>query len=251
MIQRIARWAGRNLPTSLADIGLRVYTKTYASIFASRKKEYNLGDFNMILDQSESIMMVSRRFRQYESDVSELISNRIGRGSTYIDIGSNKGYHVLEAATIVGKGGIVYSFEPNPNNFSDLQNNIELNGFKNILRTKKAVYEKKGTFSFGFGGKSGLGSVSQDGDIEVETITLDEFLNEEKVSLSKIDCVKIDVEGGEASVLAGMTNFLSESDGCTIVIEVHSDADIQRMSQILNENGCCFEKFNEYWIVET
>jgi FkbM family methyltransferase len=251
MIQRIAHWAGRNLPTSLADIGLRVYTKTYASIFVSGKKEYNLGDFKMILDQSESIMMVSRRFRQYESDVSELISNRIGRGSTYIDIGSNKGYHVLEVATIVGNEGLVYSFEPNPGNFSHLQDNIEINGFQNVRAYKKAVYEQNGTSSFEFGGKSGLGSVSQDGDIEVETITLDRFLNEEKVSPDKIDCIKIDVEGGEASVLAGMTNFLSESDGCTIVIEVHSDADIQRMSQILNENRCSFEKFNEYWIVET
>jgi hypothetical protein len=41
--------------------------------------------------------------------------------------------------------------------------------------------------------------------IEVESITLDEFLGDSAV----VNAVKIDVEGGELEVLQGMTNTLS------------------------------------------
>lgn len=251
MIHRVARAIYDNLPTPVVGFGFWVYSKTYVPVFASGKREYNLGDFKMILKQNESTMMISRRFRHYESDISELISDRIGKGSTYIDIGSNKGYHALEAASIVGSEGDVYAFEPNPDNFSDLRDNIEINGFENVHTYRKAVSDQNGISSFVFGGKSGYGSLSQDGDIDVETITLDMFLSSEDISPVNVDCIKIDVEGGEASVLAGMSTFLNESEESTIIIEVHSDANIQRMIEVLNESECRFEKFNEYWIFTT
>lgn len=251
MIPKIARAIYNNLPTPIVGLGFWVYTNTYVPIFASGKKTYDLGEFKMNIDQNESSMMISRRFRHHESEVSELISDEISRGSTYIDIGSNKGYHVLEAATIVGNQGIVYCFEPNSDNFSDLQDNIELNGFSNVKSYNKAVYDESGTALFRFGGKSGHGSVSQDGDIEVDTITFDNFLDQEGIAPTEIDCIKIDVEGGEASVLDGMSDFLGHSSDCTIIVEVHSNADIQRMSEILHKKDCDFRKFDGYWMIKT
>ena len=251
MLSRVVRGVHHDLPAPVARVGFWMYTTLYVPTFASKKRAYDFGDFAMILDQSESTMMIHRRFRYYESDVADVISNSIGRGSTYVDIGSNKGYHLLAAARIVGDEGLVCSFEPNPDNFADLSDNIELNDFENVRAYQKAVYNHCGTSSFSFREKSGHGSVSSDGDIEVETTTFDDFLRDERIPPEDIDCIKVDVEGGEASVVAGMTEFLRDSDGCTIVIEVHRDADTQRMSRILHETGCDFEHSDHHWIVTT
>jgi len=250
MLSRIGRRIADNSPPPIVIFVLFIYRKICS--FFWKEKVYDLGDFRMNIDQSESRMMVKRKFRSYESEVSDIITDELDRGSTYIDIGSNKGYHVLEAASIVGNEGIVYSFEPNPDNFSDLRENIELNGFGNVRIYEKAVYDKNGTSSFSFGAKSGYGSVSQEGDVKIETVTLDNFLHENNIDFSSIDLIKIDVEGGEASVIDGMTEFLNISDNCTIIVEIHPTADIQRMSRILHENGCGFKKHNdEYWLITT
>lgn len=251
MVTKIAHGIYDNVPTPIVRLGFRFYTKLYVPIFASGKRTYPLGEFKMNLDQKESEMMINRRFRYYESDVSEYIDEKIERGSTYIDIGSNKGYHVLEAAAVVGDQGHVYCFEPNPDNFSDLEENIQLNKFDNVESYNNAIYDEDGTAPFRYGGKSGHGAVSQDGDLEVETITFDNFLDQNSISPTEIDCIKIDVEGGEAAVLAGMSEFLASSSDCTIIIEVHHDVDVGRMSELLDERGCEFEDLGEYWLVET
>ena len=251
MNRQVSRAIYDKFPIPIVRFGLWIYANTYVPIFASGKETYDLGGFKMKINQNESFMMINRRFRHYESEVSEIITNRLTRGSTYVDIGSNKGYHVLEAANVVGSEGCVYSFEPNPNNFTDLKENINLNKFQNVCAFKKAIYDRVGTFSFRPGEKSGHGSIAQEGNFETETITFDDFLIDNDINIDMVDLIKIDVEGSEASVIIGMTDFLSKSEDCMIVVEVHNNADIKEMSKVLIENSCDFKKRNGYWLITT
>jgi hypothetical protein len=57
---------------------------------------------------------------------------------------------------------------------------------------------------------------------EVETITLDSFLGEREVE--RVDFVKMDVEGAEPLVVAGMTETLARSPTCVILAEYNPTA---------------------------
>ena len=45
---------------------------------------------------------------------------------------------------LVGDDGRVFAFEPDPDNFKLLKENIDLNGFKNVILVNKAVLDKSG-----------------------------------------------------------------------------------------------------------
>lgn len=245
-VPRIGRAVQNNAPVSVQRAGYWAYRRVYVPLLASGKRAYDCGGFEMYLDQAESSMMVDRRFRRYESDLSAMIADELGPGDCYVDIGSNKGYHALEAASIVGESGQVHAFEPNPDNFADLNENVELNGFTGVRTYERAVSDADGSAGFQLGEKSGQGCLSDRGDVRVDSTTFDSFLREEGVAPDDVDFVKIDVEGAEADVFAGMTSFLREAE-CPIVVEVHSGADIRRMSEILHEAGVEFDRLDSYW----
>ena len=51
------------------------------------------------------------------------------RGDVFVDVGANIGYFSVLAACLVGEGGQVFAFEPDPDNFRLLRDNVALNGF--------------------------------------------------------------------------------------------------------------------------
>jgi hypothetical protein len=57
--------------------------------------------------------------------------------------------------------------------------------------------------------------------IEVNANTLDNLLQQNGISHSDINWIKIDVEGAEFEVLKGATSILSKSKDIALLIEVH------------------------------
>ena len=238
-------------PGPISRVMDSIYKNIYLSYLGRGYRVYDLGDFRMKLNIHESEMMAQRRFRSYESVISEQIVSELDLGDTYVDIGSNHGYHVLEAADQVGTSGRVICFEPNPNNFKILKENIELNKFDQVHPYPYAVCDRDEEISFASGEKSGWGQIDETGEHRVKGTTFDTFCTEHPLSPNEIDLVKIDVEGEESAVLDGMNDFLSRSDDCLILIEVHDDVDIEHMASTLIESNTTFEKLtNEFWRVE-
>ncbi|HLG33692.1 MAG TPA: FkbM family methyltransferase [Bacteroidia bacterium] len=136
-------------------------------------------------------------------------------GDVIIDIGTNIGFSLLSMAKISGTVGFVLGFEPDPVNFRQLEKNIALNNFTNIKVTQTGLGDEPGKFKleniveFNSGGKRivAAGNAALSDYAEVEINTLDNFL-ESNVPLSKIDLIKIDVEGFEFNVLKGATNAI-------------------------------------------
>lgn len=126
---------------------------------------------------------------------------RIKPNDTIIDIGAHIGAFTILAAKKAKK---VYSFEPHPENFKLLKENIALNNLTNITATKKAITDKKGIFPL-YISKSNTGSHSiflreeQSGTTPVQTITIIEFIKAKKIK--KIGLLKIDCEGAEYPIL--------------------------------------------------
>jgi FkbM family methyltransferase len=162
---------------------------------------------------------------QYEPETKALLGSLIRPGMTVFDIGAHVGHYTLLAARIVGPTGRVYAFEPEPENFALLKRNVELNGYKNVTCVPKAVSDRSGTLDF-YVSHQGNDRHTLIGDPhapshatrrQVSAISVDDFAAES--GCPAVDVIKMDVEGAEPLVLAGMTNLLRCSGHLRMVLE--------------------------------
>ncbi|MBF0540673.1 MAG: FkbM family methyltransferase [Nitrospirae bacterium] len=145
-------------------------------------------------------------------------------GMVVLDVGACIGvYSILAARKLEGRGR-VYSFEPDFRNYQYLFKNINQNNFSDIITpVESAVSDKKETISFNLGTGMRTGSSryakyrsGNDGILEVNAVSLDEFLDKEII----VDVIKIDVEGSELDALDGMKEVIKRSyDKIIIIIE--------------------------------
>jgi len=156
----------------------------------------------------------------YEPQTTELFREVVKLGMTVVDVGAHIGYYTILASKLVGPGGKVFAFEPEPNNYADLKRNIELNRSANVVALCKAVSNKDGRARlFTTPGSSGECSlVEVEGrpkmSIGVEIVTLDDVLGG-----MVVDAMKIDVDGGEMVALSGAERLLERSRGIKLFTE--------------------------------
>ena len=163
----------------------------------------------------------SALMRGYEQLVTKLFKQEIKQGMIVVDIGAHIGYFTLLAAKLVGEKGKVFAFEPDPDNYSLLIRNINVNGHDNAIPIQKAVSNKTGQVRLFLDGCSPschslYENHSQRGKfVNVDSITLDEFFEED----SQIDFIKMDIEGAEMAALQGMDNLIKKSGNLKLVTE--------------------------------
>ena len=152
-------------------------------------------------------------------------------GMTFIDVGANDGYYTLFAAQKVGERGRVLAVEPSTRERTNLQRNIARNGLGNVTVVPVALGAACGTAGLrlaqgAHSGHNTLGHFANEGvqadSVEQVTVrTLDDVVAEQK--FKRIDVIKIDVEGAEASVIAGGKSTLC-SMRPVIVLEISDKA---------------------------
>lgn len=148
-----------------------------------------------------------------EPEVQEALAALIEPGQTIYDVGANIGFFTLLCSRLVGPEGRVYAFEPIPENLATLRHNVVLNGLSNVTIVEQALSSSTGTAEMFVSPWSAFHSLNVEGaskqanhgpeagQIEVQTVTLDEFVEREGVRAP--DLLKIDVEGAELIVLEG------------------------------------------------
>jgi len=125
--------------------------------------------------------------------------------STILDVGANFGYYSIILALELMKKCQIYAFEPCLPVFSRLVRNIMLNDLDSCIKPLSIALSDKigsgGALAFNQG-NSGATFIdnSRNGDIQMTTV--DKFC-ELNSGISKVDFIKIDVEGFELFVLQG------------------------------------------------
>ena len=158
----------------------------------------------------------------WEPNETSIVKKNVHTGDVVLDIGANIGYYTLLLAQLVGPSGKVYAFEPDPKNFELLEKNVDINNYKNVILIQKAVSncnEKTKLFLSKDRAQNRIFDSSNDGmsnNIEVETITLDEFF---KDFAQTINFIKMDVEGTEFRVIQGMLLLLHKTPKIKILTE--------------------------------
>jgi len=156
---------------------------------------------------------------EYETD---LLKKELNPGDYFIDIGANVGYYSFIASERIGPSGKVFAFEPDPDNFRVLKENIAALGYKNIVPIQKAVANQSGKLKFYLSGRiKGDHRLYDSCDgrrfIEVETLKLDDYCSE---CAGRVKAIKIDIQGAEFSALMGMRVLLEKNPGLKIFTEL-------------------------------
>ncbi len=142
----------------------------------------------------------------YEKSKQDQIASCLKTGDTFFDIGANVGFYTLLASRRVGVSGTVVAFEPAGTNFSFLTQHVGMNSLKNARLLNYAVSDEDGHAFFESGPNRAMGHISPNGSVRVRTVRLDTAMEQEQ--LPPPNCIKIDVEGAEVSVLRGAANTL-------------------------------------------
>lgn len=130
-----------------------------------------------------------------------------------LEIGANIGNHALPFSLYAKH---VWCFEPNPEVFEILSRNIEINNIGNITAIPAGVsdQDRKTILHVDLSGNLGASTLAAENkfdgvqykDVSVEIVAGDKWVRNNVPS--KIDFVKIDVEGHELNVLRGLKSTL-------------------------------------------
>jgi FkbM family methyltransferase len=154
------------------------------------------------------------------ADPNELhfLNRLLQPGMVAVDAGANAGLYTLFTAKKLGPEGLVLAFEPSTREFKQLNENITANRLENVHCFPYALAERDGDASlliaeYEHSGVNTLGGFVYEGvnllcRNRVPTRRLDSVAAE--IGLSRLDFMKMDVEGAEARLLQGAESVLKK-----------------------------------------
>lgn len=162
----------------------------------------------------------------YEPGVLRFIERELRPGDVFVDVGAHIGVHALTAARRLRElgGGQVFAIEPTHDSANKLRTTAARNGL-GLTVVETALGDAPGTVDLyadpaygiedaGVRSQYGSGRVVQ----RIPVTTFDAWAKE--VGLSRVDLVKIDVEGAEPLVLRGMQESLERLRPRALVVEM-------------------------------
>lgn len=180
-----------------------------------------LGRYRMFVDTRDVGLSTFLLLDGYwEMWTTEAMLRFVRPGMTVLDIGANLGYFTMVMADLTGASGVVHAFEPNPVMAARLRKSVHVNGFAPFTtihecglagadgRTTLFVppdEPKNAHFSTPMG---------REGEIEIPIRRLDTV-----PGALDADFIKIDVEGAEEAVWAGMEGILRRGRPLCVFLE--------------------------------
>jgi FkbM family methyltransferase len=169
------------------------------------------------LDLDEGIDLSIYLFGRFERSTASAIERCLRPGAIALDLGANVGAHALFMGDAVGSSGKVYAVEPTEYAFKRLVRNVSLNpSLGDVIRPIQAyvgdgrpppseVYASWKLVSEPAQHPIHQGTAKSTAG--ARSTTLDELVKE--LGITRLDLIKIDVDGGEPAILAGGAETLS------------------------------------------
>jgi FkbM family methyltransferase len=161
----------------------------------------------------------------HEPQVYEALRRTLGPGGIFLDVGSNVGYTALLAAGIVGPSGRVVALDAQRECADATRENARLNGLTQVQALHSAVGAAAGEAEVIVTQDPLWTRLASVGEHPLEVrrdrvpvVCVDDLVR--SLRLPRVDVVKIDVEGAELDVLAGMGRVLAEQRPF-VIAEMH------------------------------
>ncbi len=185
-------------------------------------------------------------FGCWEPQVEAVISRILKPGDCFVDVGANIGYFTLMAATLVGPTGQVFAFEACRKTFGALSANLRRNHVgASVHAAHAAVADRETTLNLYAGPEDNCGESSlvphDGGTVEsVQAKPLAQLLPENTLDSARL--IKVDVEGAEHLVIAGLESHLDKMNGDLLVeLNPKTEAIPQILDRLLKSGRCAFE----------
>lgn len=183
-------------------------------------------------DKDHLQRLIKNTSQPYELGMLRDMSSRINSDSVVLDIGANIGNHALYLA-VTNKCKVV-CFEPDSRLTSAISYSAEINNVSDNIEIHNVALGKENTTCFLQMSQESPDSVGSQqvvaGSGEIIMTTLDSLM------VSRVDCMKIDVEGFEESVLLGGINLI-KNNLPIIYIEAWNENALSKIVDILQPLG--------------
>jgi len=218
-----------------------------------RKAKLNAGGFAMDCDISKALQRQFYFFGTYflERDHLACWSEDASGATTIFDVGANLGIYSLTAAA-ANPGAEIHAFEPTPQLAAHLGKTLSDNGLTRIRVVEAAVSGSTGTAVLNLWGSEeegneGLNFVTDSAraahSLPVTTVSLDDYC--EREGITRVDLLKLDIQGNEAEALRGADHLLREGRIARIYTELNWSAEpgpcpASEVIEILERHGYRF-----------
>jgi FkbM family methyltransferase len=206
-------YIGRGIAYLFRFASLRLARIVFHGVKSPTFLERRYYGYSLFLDVSRSsaqqlLWLQGERFVKERS----LIRQFVRPSMMVIDVGANIGYYALLFGALMQNTGRIICLEPDPSNLNELRLNVNNNHLEKLVAIEAVAagsYDGSARFA------PGLNSyASPTGSMTVPIRKID------SLSLSKVDFIKIDVEGYEGAVLDGAIETIGKFYP-TVFLELH------------------------------
>lgn len=182
-----------------------------------KKQKYKHGIFSYYENDKYIGKSLSEYGEWSEAEVN-LIKQLVNNNENIIEVGSNIGTHTIPLAKHVSKGGQIFAFEPQSQNYKLLLDNINDNEIKNVEVSKLALSSKEGE---AFMNKFDENKTSNFGDArifsdnnenyeKVPVKTLDQIYYDKTQENFSVKLIKCDTQGQELNIITGAKKIIEK-----------------------------------------
>jgi len=186
-------------------------------------------DFPLIFADKEEFRFYAKiqdwwRFsKPFEPLTNKFLTSNTGSSDIFLDVGAHIGLYTIRLAEKFQK---VIALEPEPQNYALLYRNVVMYGLNNkVLVLPIAASDKNGhavlCIKISSGAHTLENKINCKKKIRILSLKIDTLLR--LLNIDRIDVIKIDVEGHEDKVIAGMYRLLHSHPPRILVIETRRE----------------------------
>lgn len=162
------------------------------------------------------------RWRVWEPAETRYLRSILRAGDTFVDVGAHVGYFSVLAAKLVRSRGAVIAVEPEARNLDLLRRNLARNGCHTARVIPFAAGASNRAMSLALdeqnrGGHRLVERRDGDADVHVRCVCLDDVLP------TKVDVIKIDAQGYDHEVIAGLRRTIAANPRLIVIAEFSRD----------------------------
>lgn len=185
-------------------------------------KQVEIHGATVVLNPTDPVVSGALHFGVYEKAETRFFQSACRDGMTFLDVGANLGYYTALAARAVGPNGRVLAVEPDPDSFGYLEQTIAANAVGNVEAFPVAASDAPAILPLYIstdnrGDNRLYASDGERPQVEVKARPLDALLRDNKIDT--VDLIKIDVQGYEPKVIAGLRETITASPNLTLLTE--------------------------------